>query len=119
MTDQEIAIIAERTSEMTVSRLLAALGMVPGREPAVFIRSLTVDDFATCVERHPEYIRRLLRARSAKIPPEYITARNPYKLKGTLLTKWNVTPDVAIARLAAAGKTPAQTPRPSALQSAA
>lgn len=109
MTTDEINAIAERTSELTVSRLLAALGLGGSSSPitGIYLHSLSCQEFGICVEHHAETIRELIRCRSAKMPRSAVSGKHPYKLDATkLLPLWNVEPSLAIARLAAAKRQP-------------
>lgn len=113
MTADEINAIADRAAEKTAERILSALGLGGGAvpTPGLFLHSLTCEEFAVCVEHHPEYVRRLIRCRSTTVPKNCVSGKRPYKIDASkVLPLWNVTPSLALARLAAWKKE--QSPSP-------
>lgn len=102
LTAEEVELLADRVASMVARHVLSALGMsaaIPGAAtmPA-FIRRLTVEEFAACVELCPEVVRRKIRSRY--IPKESVGGP-PYKIDACALAKFGVSRELAIARLSA------------------
>jgi len=102
LTAEEVELLADRVASKIARHVLLALGMstaTPGAAtPPAFIRRLTVEEFAVCVEMCPEVVRRKIRSRY--IPKEAVGGP-PYKIDAGALAKFGVSRELAIARLSA------------------
>ena len=96
MTPEEIKILAEEIAIRVVANL-----EFPKRNdspPApVFIRRLTVRQFAAVIERGEEYVRRRIRAR---IIPSNEVHGPPFLIKPQALSRFGIDPELAMTRLA-------------------
>lgn len=84
--------------------------------PALVPRRLTVEQFAVCIGKCPEVVRRRIRARF--IDRQHIEGR-PYRIDRAALAKFKVPVEVAAERLAASAPATAATPAPSPVPSQA
>lgn len=60
-------------------------------------RKLTVEEFAYCIQRSPEFVRRKIRA--AVIPRDCVEGKKLYLIHVRALEKFRVTPEMAAKRL--------------------
>ena len=66
------------------------------QQPAAAARKLTVEEFAVCIQRSTEFVRRKIRGRV--IPKDCVQGK-PYLIHAKALAAFGVTPVMAAARL--------------------
>jgi len=99
LTAEQIDLLADHLAPKVAQYVLAALSLAAtGATTPVFIRRLTVEEFAACVEMCPEVVRRKIRSRYI---PRDAVGGPPYKIDARVLAKFGVSLELAMARLAA------------------
>lgn len=91
MTAEEII---RGAAEQITREVIALVERVAAERAGV--GALVVADFARAVDRHPEVVRRAIRARI--IPQDMVSPRPPYRLQPAALACFGVTAEQAAAR---------------------
>jgi hypothetical protein len=111
MLPQEIEALAKCLAPMVAEQVIAKLSLPPtlsSPEAAPAVRQmLTVEQFAFCLNRSQEFVRRKIRGRV--IPANFISGP-PYQLHPSALKGFGVTPEIAAQRLKEWTARPVQTP---------